>query len=141
MAATFNKFQDFAEQLGKGLHHLHAAGDTLKVFLTNEAPLATDTVKTDMAEISGGGATGYTAGGQDAQNDLSESGGTATLTCVDIVWTAGSSGMGPFRYAVLYNDTNASDALVAWWDYESSISLGEGETFTVNFGASVLTIA
>jgi hypothetical protein len=36
--ATFNKFQDFVEQLGKGVHQLHAAGHTLKVFLTNEAP-------------------------------------------------------------------------------------------------------
>ena len=26
--ATFNKFQDFVEQLGKGVHQLHAAGHT-----------------------------------------------------------------------------------------------------------------
>ena len=50
--ASFNKFQDFVEQLGKGVHQLHAAGHTLKVFLTNEAPLATDTVKADIAEIT-----------------------------------------------------------------------------------------
>ena len=50
--ASFNKFQDFVEQLAKGVHQLHAAGHTLKVFLTNEAPLATDTVKADIAEIT-----------------------------------------------------------------------------------------
>lgn len=139
--ASFNKFNDFVEQLGKGLHHLHAAGDTLKVFLTNEQPLAADTVKTDMVEVTGGGTTGYTAGGADAQNDLSEAAGTATLTCVDITWTTGADGLGPFRYAVLYNDTNANDALIGWWDYASSITLASGESFTVDFGASVLTIA
>lgn len=38
--ASFNKFQDFVEQLAKGVHQLHAAGHTLKVYLSNEAPLA-----------------------------------------------------------------------------------------------------
>jgi hypothetical protein len=36
--ASFNKFQDFVEQLGKGIHQLHAAGHTLKVYLTNDTP-------------------------------------------------------------------------------------------------------
>jgi hypothetical protein len=36
--AAFNKFQDFVEQLGKGVHQLHAAGHTLKVYLSNTAP-------------------------------------------------------------------------------------------------------
>jgi hypothetical protein len=34
--ASFNKFQDFVEQFGKGVHQLHAAGHTLKVYLTND---------------------------------------------------------------------------------------------------------
>jgi len=50
--ASFNKFQDFVEQLAKGVHQLHAAGHTLKVYLSNEAPLATDTVKADIVEIT-----------------------------------------------------------------------------------------
>jgi len=50
--ASFNKFQDFVEQLCKGTHQLHAGGHTLKVFLTNEAPLAWDTVKASIAEIT-----------------------------------------------------------------------------------------
>jgi len=136
--AEFNKFQDFIEQVGKGVHHLHAAGDTLKVFLTNELPLATDTVKADMVEISAG--NGYTAGGEDAQNDYTESGGTGTLTCQDIIWTAAGGTIGPFRYAVLYNDTVTSpaDALVGWSDYGSSLTLQDGEQFKWDVGASVL---
>lgn len=138
--ATFNKFQDFVEGLGKGVHQLHAAGHTLKVFLTNEAPLAADTVKADMVEITA--QNGYPAGGSDIQNDCSETGGTLTVTAQDVVFTASGGPFGPFRYAVVYNDTPTSpaDPLVGWYDYGSSISVLDGETFTVDFGASLLTL-
>lgn len=136
--ASFVKFQDFAEQLGKGLHHLHAAGDTVKVYLTNNEPSAADdAVIGDLAGITE--EHGYAAA--DIENDLSESGGTATMTGTDVVWTATGGSFGPFRYAVLYNDTNANDALIGYWDYGSAITVLTGETFTVDFGASILTIA
>jgi hypothetical protein len=140
--ATFNKFQDFVEQLGKGIHQIHAAGHTLKVYLTNDTPdAALDAVKADLAEITA--QNGYPAGGVDIQQDYTEAGGTGTLTAVDVVFTASGGSFGPFRYAVVYNDTPTSpaDPLVCWWDYGSSISLNDGETFTVDFGASVFTIA
>ena len=140
--ATFNKFQDFVEQLGKGIHQLHAAGHTLKVYLTNDTPdAALDVVKADLAEITA--QNGYPAGGADIQQDYAETGGTGTLTAVDVVFTASGGSFGPFRYAVVYNDTPTSpaDPLVCWWDYGSSISVNDGETFTVDFGASVFTIA
>lgn len=140
--ASFQKFQDFVEQLAKGVHQLHAAGHTLKVYLSNTAPdAAADAVKADLAEISAG--NGYAAGGADIQNDASETGGTLTVTAVDVVFTASGGSIGPFRYAVIYNDTPTSpaDPLVAWYDYGSSITIGDGETFTVDFGASLLTLA
>lgn len=140
--ATFNKFQDFAEQVGKGVHQLHAAGHTLKVYLSNATPdAAADAVKADLAEITA--ENGYPSGGTDIQNDYTETGGTGTLTGVDVVFTASGGAFGPFRYVVLYNDTPTSpaDPLVAWWDYGSSISCNTGETFTVDFGASILTLA
>lgn len=140
--ATYNKFQDFVEQLGKGVHQLHAAGHTLKVYLSNATPDANlDAVKADLAEITD--ENGYPAGGTDIQNDYSEAAGTGTLTGVDVVFTATAGGFGPFRYAVVYNDTpeDPADPLVCWWDYGSSISCNEGETFTVDFGASIFTIA
>jgi hypothetical protein len=139
--AAFTKFQDFVEQLGKGIHQLHAAGHTLKVMLTNETPLAGDTIKGDMVEITA--QNGYPAGGTDIQNDLSETGGTLTVTAQDVVFTASGGSFGPFRYAVVYNDSVASPVkpLVCWWDYGSSISCLDGETFTVDFGVSLFTLA
>lgn len=138
--AAFNKFQDFAEQLGLEGHNLNT--DVIKVALTNTAPVATQTTFDAVTNHAApAAANGYTAGGVDIQNAYTETGGTGTMTAVDVVFTATAGGIGPFRYAVLYNDTNATDALVGWYDYGSSITLADGETFTVDFGASVLTVA
>lgn len=138
--ASFNKFGAFVGNLGLAVCNLNT--DTLKVYLSNAAPdAAADDVKTDLAEISSG--NGYTAGGEDTQNTYGESGGTGTLAGTDIVWTASGGSIGAFRYAVLYDDTPSSpaDPLVGWWDYGSSITLAATETFTVDFGSSILTIA
>lgn len=140
MAATFNKFQDFMEAVGKGLHHMDSAGDTLKVFLSNEQPLVGDTVKTDITEISMTNETNHGAGGADIENDWVETAGQGALTAVDKVFEASGGSVGPFQFVVAYNDTHASDALVGWWDYGSAITLLDGETFTVDFGANVLTL-
>ena len=135
---TFNKFQDFIEQLGKGVHQLHAAGHQFKVFLTNEQPLVGDTMKADMVEITI--ENGYT-GPLDIENDYTESGGVGTMIAVDKDWTALAGGFGPFQFVVVYNEdaTSPADALFAWWDYGSSISCNEGEKFTVDFGVSLAT--
>ena len=140
--ATFVKYQQFAEDLANKIHDLFGTNDTLKIALTNTAPnVATHAVLADITEIGAG--NGYTAGGTDTQNDGTETTGTFTLTGVDVVFTAAGGTIGPFRYAVLYNDTPTSpvDPLIAYWDYASSITLQNGETFTVDFGASILTIA
>lgn len=134
--ATYNKFEGFVGYLGLAAVNLNT--DTFKVYLSNATPSASaDDVKADLAEISGG--NGYTSGGADIQNTYSESGGTGTMAATDVTWTA-SGAVGPFRYVVNYDDTHASDVLCNWWDYGASISLANGESFTVDFGASVLTI-
>lgn len=141
--ASFNKFQDFAEQLAKGVHQFHAAGHTLKVYLSNAAPSASShTVKANVAEITMTNEINHGAGGGDIQNDYTETGGVGTLTGTDVVFLASGGTVGPFRYVVLYNDdpTSPADPLIGWWDYGSSITLNAGESFTVNFGASILTV-
>jgi hypothetical protein len=52
-----------------------------------------------------------------------------------------SAAVGPFRYVVLYNDTATDDDLICWYDYGAEITLNAGETFTLDFGATVLTLA
>ena len=140
--ASFNKFNSFVEALAEKVHNL--GSDTLKVYLSNATPdAAADLVKADLAEISAG--NGYTAGGnQAAITSSSQSSGTYKLVLGDpATWTASGGTIGPFRYAVLYNDTATNDELIGWWDYGSSITLNAGETFTVDFDPTtgVLTIA
>lgn len=135
--AAFTKFQDFVERLGTKQHDLN--GDTFKVFLTNEAPVAaSDTVKGDMAEITA--QNGYPSGGTDIQNAATESGGTLTMTAVDVTFTASGGSFGPFQYAVIYNDTNATKYLLGYYDYGSAVTVLDGESFKVDFGASLLTL-
>jgi hypothetical protein len=136
--AAFNKFEAYSEHLSEKVHDLIA--DTLRIYFSNTTPdAATDAVKADLAEISAG--NGYTAGGFDTQNATSRSGGTTSITGVDVVCTATGGSIGPFRYVVLDNDTPTlpADPLIGWWDYASSITLLDTETFTTDFGASMFT--
>lgn len=116
--------------------------DTLKIALTNSAPSASNTVLTDITQISAG--NGYTTGGtQTTQSSSAQASGTYKLVCADVTFTASGGSIGAFRYAVLYNDTATNDELIAWWDYGSSITLANTETFTIDFSATngVLTLA
>lgn len=136
--AVFNKFNSFVEALAEKVHNLGA--DTLKVALTNSAPVAGNTVLANITQIAAG--NGYTSGGTAASiTSSAQSAGLYKLVLADVVFTATGS-MGPFRYAVLYNDTATNKELIGWWDYGSSITLASGETFTVDFDPTngVLTV-
>jgi hypothetical protein len=140
--ATFNKFNSFVEHLAEGVHNLGA--DTLKVMLTNTAPVATNSVKANLTEITAG--NGYTAGGTAASITSSgQTSGTYKLVLGDVVITASGGSIGPFRYAVLYNDTPTSpaDPLIGYWDYGSALTLANGESITwdANPTNGVLTLA
>ncbi len=136
------KHQQFVEDVAEKIHNLGA--DTIKVLLTNTAPTAANATKSALTEISAG--NGYTAGGATATiSSSAQSGGTYKLVLADVVFTASGGSIGPFRYAVVYNDTPTSpaDPLIQSYDYGSSITLADGETFTVDFDATngVLTLA
>lgn len=89
--------------------------DTIRVMLLGSGytPSASHSAKSDVSsyEISG---SGYTAGGAALANKtVSRSGATAKWDADDLTWT----GLSPsFRYAVIYDDTHASDALIALID-------------------------
>lgn len=142
--ATYNKFQQFVEDLAKGVHNL--ATGALKIMLTLSAPVATNSVKANLTDISAG--NGYTAGGTAVTvTTAAQTTGTFTLAANQVVFTASGGAIADFRYPVLYNDTPTSpaDPLIAWWDYGSTVSLADGETFTVKFSnaspGTILTLA
>lgn len=130
--ASFNKFNAFVENLAEKVHNL--GSDTLKLMLTNTAPSAANSVKADLTEIASG--NGYSAGGAAVTvTSSAQSGGTYKLVCSDVTITATGGSIGPFRYAVLYNDTPTSpaDPLIGYWDYGSAVTLANGESLTVDF--------
>lgn len=129
--SAWNKFQDFSDQLIRGVHDFDA--HVFKVALTNAAPVATNTILGNITQITGTG--GYTTGGGTTTVSVAETAGTTTVSGTEVVFTGTGAGFGPFRYAVLYNDSATSpvDALISWFDYGSAISVGDTETFTVKF--------
>lgn len=131
--AVFNKFNSFVEALAEGTHNL--GSNTLKVMLTNSAPLSTNTIKANLTEITSG--NGYTAGGHVLTvTSSSQALGVYKLIVSDIVITASGGSIGAFRYAVIYNDTATSDELIGYFDYGSSLTLASGESFTIDFDAT-----
>jgi len=143
--AAFNKYEQFIEDFGNKVHDLvgtaGSGADTLKILLTNTAPnAATHAVRADVNEIAAG--FGYSSGGASVANVGSESGGILTVVGTDVTITASGGQIGPFRYAVLYNDTPTSpaDPLVGWWDRGSSVTLDDGELVTIDFGTELFTM-
>jgi hypothetical protein len=65
---------------------------------------------------------------------ISESAGTATLAG-DAVTITATGAVPTFRYYGLYNDsaTSPADALIAWWDHGSAVTLANTETFKISF--------
>lgn len=139
--ATVTKIQDFSEQLIRGIHDWDA--HTFKVALTNSAPLATNTVLTDITQIAA--ANGYTSGGTATTITVSETTGTTTVQGTSVTFTASGGAMGTFRYYVLYNDTAASKNLVEFWDHGSAVTLNSGDSFQIKFNntdpGTILTLA
>jgi hypothetical protein len=66
----------------------------------------------------------------------------STLTHTDHVITATGGSIGPFRYAVYYNDTPAApaDPLIGWVDYGSALTLQDTETLTLDQTTGILTV-
>jgi hypothetical protein len=132
--ATFNKFNSFVEALAEKVHNL--GSDTLDVALTNSSPVATNTVLANITEITYTNLSARTV----TVSSSSQTSGTYSLVTADLVLTA-SGAVGPFRYVVLFNQSATNDELIGWYDYGSEVTLANGETFTIDFGATTLTLA
>lgn len=138
MSVPFNKFTNSSKALLSGVN---AGTDTWKVCLTNTVTPTTDTTYSTAYDLATG--NGYTNGGNACSvTSFTDSSGTTKLILASpATWTASGS-VGPFRYAVLY-DVTASNQLIGYWDYGSSITMPSGDTFTLTLDATngVFTLA
>jgi hypothetical protein len=135
---AFNKISSFVENLAEKVHNL--GSDTLKIALTNSAPVASNTVLANITQIANG--NGYTTGGATVTvTGSSQTTGTYTLTqSADVSWTSGGTPMAAWRYAVLYNDTATNDELIGWWDRGSTHTPIAAEVITLDLAGTILTI-
>lgn len=130
--AVYNKFNQFVKDLIDGKHNF--SSNTFKVFLTNTQPTVGMTAKASMTELAAG--SGYTAGGNTITITTSVASGVAKVSASNTTFTAAGGTIGPFQFAVLYNDTAASDPPIAWWDYGTAITLADTEALTIVFDAT-----
>jgi len=136
-------FEEFALDIGKGVHDF--TSDTLKLALIDDslAPTAADATPAwgdySANEVSG---TGYTAGGKELTGvTFTEASGVATLDDTgNVTWSQNGAGPTDIYYAVLYNDDAASDQAICFIDMGGPVSLVDGDV-TVTWNASgILTV-
>ena len=141
--ASFTKVNDFVVNLANAMD---LDSDTLKVALCNTDPTSGTSIVTDgngvlanVTEISYPNLSARTL-----QNVTStQTSGTYKLSADDLVLTASGGSVAAFRYVIIYNDTPTSpaDPIVGYYDYGSSLTLNDGDTFTIDIGANgILTL-
>lgn len=137
--ATYNKFNAFVENVAEGVFNLGTNQLAVALCAAANAPVAGNSVLADLTQIS------YTnlSSRNITTTSSSQTGGTYSLVLEDLTLTASGGSVGPFRYVVIYSDTPTSpaDPLIAWYDYGSDLTLADGESLTIDFGANLLTLA
>ena len=141
--ASFTKVNDFVVNLANAMD---LDSDTLKVALCNTDPTSGTSIVTDgngvLANVTEISYTNLSA--RTLQNVTStQTSGTYKLSADDLVLTASGGSVAAFRYVIIYNDTATSpaDPIVGYYDYGSSLTLNDGDTFTIDIGANgILTL-
>jgi hypothetical protein len=140
--ATFQKFRQFPEDLGKGVHNFSSDSTctlTVALLAAANAPVNTNAVLADLTEIA------YTNCSSRVLVNVSaeQTTGTMTLLADDLVLTASGGSIATFRYIVVYNDdpTSPANPLIGHLDYGDNVTLASGEALTLRFSTGILTLA
>lgn len=141
--ASFTKVNDFVANLA---NVMDLNGDTLKIALSNVNPTAgTDAtadgngVLANITEIAYTNLSSRTL----ANVTSTQTSGTYKLSADDLVLTASGGAVAAFQYVIVYDDTPTSpaDPLIGYYDYGSSLTLNDGDTFTIDIGTNgILTL-
>ena len=137
--ASFVKINDF---VANAVENMDLESDTLKIALSNTAPSSessnptadTNGILGNVTQISYTNLSSRTL----TTSSSGQSGGVYKLVLADLTLTASGGSVAAFRYVYIYNDTVSSpaDPLIGYYDYGSSLTLNDGDTFTIDFSAS-----
>lgn len=135
--ATYNKFNQFVENLCKGVHNFNSdATCTITVALcaAANAPVATNETLSALTQISYTNLSSRVV----TVTSCEQTSGTVKFILSDLVLSASGGAVATFRYVVLYDDdpTSPADPLICWFDYGSDLTLADGESLTLDFSAA-----
>jgi hypothetical protein len=129
--SAFFKVDAFMDEVSKAGHNLQTA--VYKVALSNTAPTAASTVWSTGSFPAPAAANGYpSGGGTPTVSSAVTTAGQFKLVLPDFDFIATAGGIGPFRYAILYN-SSAANKIVGWYDYGVGLTLAVGEKLTMDF--------
>ena len=138
------KINGFTENLAEGVNNL--GSDQLVIALSNIDP-TTDGVQasTAAAVLATVTEAAYTflSSRNLTTSTSAQTSGTYDLILNDLVLTSTGGSTGPFRYVYVYNDTPTSPAnpLINVYDNGSSVTLLDGETFTIDFTGDFINLS
>ena len=135
--ATYNKFQCFVEDICEKKHNL--GSDTLKVAFSNasNAPSASaDAVLADITTIAATNLGDLSL----SVSSSSQTTGTYKLVVADKTLTA-TGAVPAFQYVIIYNDTATNKELICFFDYGTEVTLASGDTFKLDFGDELFSLA
>lgn len=133
-------YHNFLSELGKKT--VDWDNDVLKVILVTSSytpdvdhavigDVDTNELATQYGYIQGGVTVAGTVSDEDA-------GDNAKYDIVDPSWTASGGSIGPCRYAILYDDTHATDIVVYCFDLTTDRTAEDGADFTITVDAAGL---
>lgn len=133
--ATFNRVNTFTLNLGNGVHNLGTNQLVVALCAAANAPVATNSQLSHLTQIS------YTnlSSRNITTTSFTQTSGVATLVLADLVLTA-SGNVATFRYVAIYDDTATNDELIGWIDKGSEITMVSGDTTTIDFTATPITL-
>lgn len=123
MTQAYNKYNVFLADLANILHDLSGATKSYEVALTNTAPAATDSTLNGEISYTNLSARDLTI------TSSTQTSGTYSWIVADLTLTA-SGAVATFRYVAVRQKTTGK--LVGWYDYGSSVTMGNGDTFRVD---------
>lgn len=140
--ASFVKINDF---VANAVENMDLESDQLVIALSNTAPSSESSNPTadgngilgNVTQISYSNISGSNPRNLTTTSSV-QTGGVYKLVLADLTLTASGGSVAAFRYVYIYNDTVTSpaDPLIGYYDYGSSLTLNDGDTFTIDFSPS-----
>ena len=136
--ASFVKVNDFVKN---AVHNIDLESDQIAVALTNTAPGSESSNPTADGNGIVGNLTQISYSNCSSRNvttsSSTQTSGTYKLVLADLTLTA-SGTVGPFRFIYIFDDTvsTPADPIIGYYDYGTSITLNNGDTFTLDFSPS-----